>query len=152
MEIKEWARFAITLNPASLTPTDVQLDPLILLATGTVLAETPCIAGDSASSEANSDATRAAIGYAAASMFVVSPVGRATASAVREVKIGPITKKIDSSSASPESVSADLKAASDAWRSLIPCVIVGRQPKNPPTKVTLFGVAGRRRGLDRMCR
>lgn len=143
----EWARYALTGNAESDTPTDGQLVPLIDSVSRLIKGGFPCVGVNPEASLSGADlaAWREWVGYAVAAKFLGTPGGKPFVSQTTEIKVGPVTKRVQGAGTLAEQ-QGNLLSLANAARDTITCIAAAK--RNVGTPRSMFGLAGYRRGLE----
>lgn len=162
MTIGQWVRLLFTGDAGTEggdaptdKPSDAQIAPFVTIFTIQAIAANPCIGTGVVINLSGQDLEmwNYWAGKNIAAMFLNTPAGKQLYSVysgtITEIKIGPVTEKIGASSnLSTDELAAQWVTDGETGRLLISCIANGLIYKPVPT-VSLFGVAGRRRALDR---
>lgn len=148
--IEEWARYYLTGDTASSSPTDGQFGPMILSVKSELIAGNPCI-GEDPDTEltgADEEAWTEWVGAVVAGRYAGTPMGRTLVapSAKTVVKIGPVTKESSNATGGAILTVADMLRAGQAARARIACIRAAIAEGNQ-NGAGLFALAGRRRAI-----
>ena len=140
-----WARFALT--GGTLTgPSNETLALLVLSVTRELTLAFPCVGATPETTLTGGDlaAWNEWSGYLIAAKFLLSPAGKPFVSSVTEIKAGPVTKRMGSSTGAAEQA-ADFRKNALAARNTIACIRAGFASTRPSASLRL---AGYRRAIE----
>lgn len=150
LSIGGWVRYLLTGDPDTAMPSDAMLSPILQSVAAQVQRQYPCLVSAPQSDE-DIAAYQEYVGHLVAIRYVgSSPVGAAFTASVTSVDLDPVTLKT-SSGMNAATFTQSWQDAANAARNRISCIAESLANYVPPP-VSMFGVAGHRRNLERRCR